>query len=66
MPGIPDRSMKSFLSAVQFVLMLSNNDRNLYIYALKKFTLMRDARGEGKSSNHNPNVLFVHVVQIWF
>ena len=27
---------------------------------------MRDVKGGGKSSNRNPNVLFLHVVQILF
>ena len=41
MPGILDKSMKSFLSAVQFVVMLSNNDRNLYICNKKVYSYER-------------------------
>ena len=37
-----------------------------YIYAIKKVPLMRDVKGGGKSSNPNPNVSFLHVVQILF
>ena len=37
-----------------------------YIYAIKKVPLMRDVKGGGKSSNPNPNVSFIHVVQILF
>lgn len=58
MPGILDRSMKSFLSAVQFVLMLSNNDRNLYICNKKVYSQERceGCREELKSQSK----CFVH------